>query len=216
MMRYRVEHMGEVRKKYRELVGKHHRATLICPNHLTYIDSIIILWAFAPWWRYLKDFSYFSWNIPEKRNYFDEKFKRVFCYIGKCIPVLRQAPKEETQKTLNTLVYLLSKGDCLTIFPEGTRSRSGTIETENVTYGVGTILQKIPDADVLCVYLRGKGQKTYSTYPKKGERFYIDFDLIKPRTELKGLRGARDLSTKVIQHLSTMEHDYFENHAAHR
>ena len=99
------------------------------------------------------------------------------------------------------------------IFPEGHRSRNGRVDTENYAYGVGRILQEVPSAKVLCVYLRGEHQETYGSQPRWGDKFYLDMELIAPASEQKSLRGGRDISSQIIAKLVEMEHKYFA--AAH-
>ena len=95
------------------------------------------------------------------------------------------------------------------VFPEGTRSRSGRIEPKAGTYGVGKILQKMPNTRVLCFYLRGQNQRKFSFFPKKNEIFTGVMKEIKPTTEKKGLRGMKDISEQIINELHQMEQDYF-------
>ena len=95
------------------------------------------------------------------------------------------------------------------IFPEGTRSRTGRITVETVSYGIGKIIKELPGCDVLCVYLRGASQDSYSHFPVKGETFSIDLELMAPVTKFKGLRAVRDYSAQVISRMKQMENRYF-------
>ena len=95
------------------------------------------------------------------------------------------------------------------IFPEGGRSRIGRVDTENFSYGVGSILQEYPEARVLCVFFRGRQQMDFSTLPARGDEFYVDLRLLRPESKDQGLRGARDISTQIIQALAEMEKEYF-------
>ena len=109
--------------------------------------------------------------------------------------------------------YVVSKGDVLAIFPEGHRSRSGRVDTQEYSYAPGQFLQQIPGARVLCVYLRGKNHGGFADFPKKGEEIYLEMQVIEPSSELSGMRKARDLSSQIIGKLKEMEEEYF-NHAA--
>jgi 1-acyl-sn-glycerol-3-phosphate acyltransferase len=97
------------------------------------------------------------------------------------------------------------------VFPEGGRSRVGRFDTENFTYGVGRMLQETPTAGVLCVFLRGRGQRAYGDYPQRGETFVVRARRIAPATASAGMRGARDLATQIVRQLSEMENDAFED-----
>ncbi len=40
------------------------------------------------------------------------------------------------------------------IFPEGGRTRTGRVDTEGFSYGVGRFVKEFPDLKVMCLYLR--------------------------------------------------------------
>lgn len=96
------------------------------------------------------------------------------------------------------------------IFPEGTRSRSGRVNTEDFPYGVGRLFCNVPDCRVMTVYLRGAGQKTYSKFPRYGETFVVRAEEFTPKTGLKGLRAQRECAKQIVNRLSEMEKDYFK------
>lgn len=214
--RYRIPSIRRIREEFEKLLAQGEGPVVICANHLTFIDSLLIIWALAPGWKCFMNSSCFPWNLPEKRNFHKNLFLRGVCYFGKCIAIIRQGPREQINRAMAKVNYLLSRGESVMIFPEGGRSRKGSIDRENFTYGVGAILQSHPKARVLCVYLRGQGQKQYSDFPKRGEEFHIDLRMIKPASESRGLRGAREISTKILHTLIEMEERFFErvSHAA--
>jgi len=214
-MGYRVPNLGQVRRRVRELVGGKRTPLLVCANHLTMIDSAIVEWTLASNWTYFFRFWMLPWNMPEKRNYAHNPFLRLICYLMKCVPVVRGAAPEQTKRTMDKLRYLLKKNESLFIFPEGKRSRTGRIDKDDFSYGVGRLVQSVADARVLCIYQRGQGQRASSGLPRRGERFYTDVALIQPRSTSKGLRAARDISAQVIDTLYDMEQKYF-NRALHR
>ncbi|MBN2539104.1 MAG: hypothetical protein JXB09_03560, partial [Deltaproteobacteria bacterium] len=53
LMGYRVRDLSEIRKKARDLFNEHKGPWIICPNHLTMIDSVIVAYALAPLYRYI-------------------------------------------------------------------------------------------------------------------------------------------------------------------
>jgi len=104
----------------------------------------------------------------------------------------------------------LSRKQNLMIFPEGTRSRTGQVNTKDFSYGVGRFIKDVPDCKVMCLYLRGDGQDSYGTIPKFGERFTMLMSVLEPdRTEDSGLRAGRYYAKQVIKMLAQMEEDYF-------
>ena len=196
------------RREFRELF-RDPRPLVICGNHLTMIDSVLIHIGMSSMIDYLLHWRRFSWNIPAIENFRDSMLMRVITYMGKCIPIDRQGTPEHLQNVLDKLRHLLRTGDIFTIFPEGTRSRSGRIEMESVTYGVGNIIKDIPGCRVLCVYIRGDRQDTYSNFPHKGDTLYIKTEVIVPQSDKKGMRAARELSVQVLEKLKSMEDEYF-------
>jgi 1-acyl-sn-glycerol-3-phosphate acyltransferase len=209
--RYAIRNKRAIEEQFQN-IRKRGKPLLICGNHLTLIDSLLLLWAFAPPWKYLACYRSFAWNFPATENAKKKWTWRCITFLNKCILVDRAAPVQVQEKFLSTVSLLLEQGEYCMIFPEGTRSRSGRLSRENLTYGVGKILQKIPDCEVLCAYLRGDGQEQYSDFPKKGERFSLSLRLIRPSTQEKGLRAARDLAEKIHTTLCDMEEEYFYEH----
>ena len=208
--RYRFEELAGIRAKYREILASGDGPIIVCANHLTLIDSFLLIWALASPGECVLRSSRFPWNLPEKRNFYRQLALRALCYAGKCIPVLRQGPREEQRRLLDKVSYLTGIGETIMLFPEGGRSRTGRIDTENFAYGVGTMVQEAPAGTrVVCAYLRGEKQKTYSDFPARGDRFRMDLRLIRPTSANTGLRGARDIATQIVRTLVTMEEKHF-------
>ena len=85
--RYRVPDLGRVRAEFAAHVGDRRGPLLICANHLTLIDSLVIQWALAPGWRLFVRPDLFSWNLPDKHNMSVNLLVRLLGYLGKCILV---------------------------------------------------------------------------------------------------------------------------------
>ena len=113
-------------------------------------------------------------------------------------------------KTLEKLIYLMQQGEAALVFPEGGRSRTGRVDTEAVTYGIGRIVKAVPGCRVLCVYLRGERQASWSTRPATGERFRVLVESCEPKTDQRGLRGSLDLSGQILARLARLEERYFD------
>jgi len=213
ILRYRWENLRAFRTKIRSLLDRQDGPVILCPNHLTMIDSLLLIWAMTPAWRALSQPRLFPWNTPEKNNFAHNAVLRFFCYIGKCLPVVRQGPAGQTRAFMDKIKVLLAKGQSLMMFPEGTRSRSGRVDTKNFAYGIGKIIDDIRQdgfkPQVLCLYLRGKKQIGKSAVPPRGNRFFIDAEEVEPKTVHSGLRAARDLATQIVQRLAGMEAAYF-------
>ena len=206
---YRILQLRQIRKRYRELVRSAKGPVLVCPNHLTMIDSAILNWSLAPVWSYLRSFKIFSWNLPEKTNFYKNPVLRAMCYFGSCIPIERGGNRDSIRKALNKVIYLLQKGYIVTVFPEGKRSRNGRIDTKEFSYGVGRLVTMVKGCKVLCVYLRSHRQEKHSSIPPRGSRFYLSMKLIQPESMHSGLRATRDIAAQIIEQLHLMEQSYF-------
>ncbi len=207
---YRIRDLRNIRQEIAHTMRQHSGPWLICANHLTMIDSFILAYAMFPAYRYMLQYRLVPWNVPEHKNFNRGILLSVFCYLVKCIPVKRGGNRNSVKRSMDKCAYLLNHGQNLMIFPEGTRSRTGRLSFENCTYHVGRLEYKIPNTCVLCIYLRGDRQKTYSNFPRFGETFTAMACQFRPKTELKGLRAHRDCARQIINHLSKMEAAYFD------
>ncbi|AKU95800.1 acyltransferase, putative [Labilithrix luteola] len=211
----RVEGIAEARRVYREALASG-RPTLVCANHLTMVDSAFLHHALAPLGDYLRDFHRFSWNVPATEHFTKNLFLRVLVYLAKCVPIDRAGDTEARKAVLDRLAYLVSRGEIVTLFPEGGRSRTGRVDVDNVTYGVGQILSTLDRPQVFCAYLRGDRQDSYSTVPAFGDTLRLRVAILEPTTNETGLRAARDLSRQVIAKLKVMENDLIAEREAQR
>jgi 1-acyl-sn-glycerol-3-phosphate acyltransferase len=208
---YRISNMEQVRKQFRALCESN-QPLLICSNHLTFIDSALIIWALASNTWYFKNFSKMSWNLPagdffKKRWYF-----RVVAYLTKCIFIHRDGPKKHHDEILGYVRRHLVDGEVVTIFPEGKRSRSGFVHPGHITFGTGKVVSNTPGCRVLCMYVRGVGQQSYAGYPAKGSEIYVSLKCIEPKTEMLGRDAYRDLTYQIVQNIMDLEKAYFELH----
>ena len=210
LTRYRVRELKETRKVVQDLFEKHRGSWMICPNHLTMIDSVVLAYAMAPLYRYMLNYRVLPWNLPESANFQSNIFLAVICYLAKCIPISRGGDRRKMKSTMDKCTYLLENRENLLIFPEGGRSRTGRVDTENFSYGVGRLIANATDCRVMCVYLRGDGQKTYSSIPEFGEHFTIKIETFSPDMENRRLKAQRSCARQIVERLSQMEKDYFD------
>ncbi|MFQ5697393.1 MAG: lysophospholipid acyltransferase family protein [Myxococcota bacterium] len=205
---YRIEDLSWVRAEFERLRGQGSGPMLVCANHLTLIDSMLVAWALAGPGRYLVHFREFPWNLPEASNFAYSWWTRILIYLAKCIPVVRGGRREEVARVIQRVIYLTRRGERALIFPEGGRSRSGRVEVEKAAWGVGRIVGAIPGCRVLCVYLRGDHQVSFSARPVRGERFSVTLRCIEPKSDRRGVRRSRDLAQAVLAELAAMERRY--------
>lgn len=206
---YRISGLRQFRRRVRSLLDEHPGPWLVCPNHLTLIDSVLLIYAMAPLLRYWRHFRLLPWNVPEQTNFQRNFFSTLLCYLGKCVPINRRGNREQLKKTLAKCVDVLGMGETLMIFPEGTRSRTGRVDFQNVTYGVGRLLQYVPECRVMCIYLRGDRQETYGRAPRFGEHLYAAVREVKLLSPVSGLRAQRAVSLRILAELAEMESFYF-------
>ncbi|GAA4820725.1 lysophospholipid acyltransferase family protein [Marinicella pacifica] len=205
---YRIRDLQSIRQQFKQIRRQNPSGLLICPNHLTYIDSLLLAWAFSSMGSYLLHFRTFCWNLPNARNVQESLLYRVICYLGKCI--LIDEDPEKAKQTMNKAAYLLHHGHYVMIFPEGRRSQSGRVDNENYIYGVGKLHMDSHLNQVLCVYLRGDKQQTASKMPDNGERFNIKMKLQTIDSEHQGRRAMRAAAGQIINNLENMEKAHFE------
>jgi len=209
-MRWRIENVAEIRAEYRKL-----RAAggplLVCANHLTMLDSFLVGWALGGMSFYLRDFSALPWNTPERVHFASTWWKQILAYVLKCVPVTRGADRGEVAKVLEKVRYLMERGEVVLIFPEAGRSRSARVEPDSAAYGVGRLVNALPDCRVACVYLRGEGQDAMSDAPARGEHFYAALSSLEPKSDFKGLRASLDVSRQIVARLIEMEQRYFDD-----
>jgi 1-acyl-sn-glycerol-3-phosphate acyltransferase len=210
-LKVRVPKLKQYRKEFKKIQAEHpHNPFIICANHLTLIDSIILSWILTGFWRGLLHPKSVVWHVPERKN-FSGFPKGPICYLAKSLFIERMGLKSRNQTILKQMQWLTSNKSIVVIFPEGGRSRTGRVDVENYQYGVGDIIKGVPNCRVLCAYLRANHQVSYSDLPAKNQRFRLLLEMIHPQTDLKGLRASRDLATQIISKLSCLEKSYFKS-----
>jgi len=182
---------------------------LICANHLTLIDSIMITLALGSGSYWLRHPDELPWNTPESTNFGRTWFERVLIFLAKCIPITRGGAREGVGEVLERVKHLLARGETALLFPEAGRSRSGRVEEAAAAWGVGRIVGAVPGCRVLCVYMRGRQQKTWGDFPAKGDSMDVEITCIEPKSDAKGVRRSRDLAQQIVRQLIRMEDDYF-------
>jgi 1-acyl-sn-glycerol-3-phosphate acyltransferase len=207
---WRIIDAGPARREFARLRRESPAPLLVCANHLTMVDSFVIAIALAsPWW-YVTHFGALPWNTPERDNFSRTWWLRIATWVMKCIPVERGGDRREVGRTLERFGWVLARGDVGLIFPEGGRSRSGRIDVDASTYGVGRVVKGLPGCRVLCVYLRGEGQAGYSDAPARGERFRVRFASIEPKSEHAGMRGSLAITRQILARLAALETEWFD------
>jgi len=210
---YRVRDFKKIRRRCADEFSRQGGPWIICANHLTMIDSFIVGYALFSLGQLIINYGKLPWNLPEGRNFQSNIFLRVLCYLSKCIPIHRGGSRETMKKNLDKCIYLLRRGDNIMIFPEGKRSRTGRVNKEDFSYGVGRFVKNVENCKIMCMYLRGDHQDNYSIIPAWGEKFSIQMEIFKPQpAQGSDMRVQREYATQIIERLAQMEEKYF----AHR
>jgi hypothetical protein len=211
---FRIAELRACRRRFAEIRAQSRAPLLICANHLTLIDSFLIAWALAPGWRYALDFDLLPWNTPEETNFAATRTSRALVWLAKCIPIRRGGSREDAAAVLDRVRYLLGRGELALLFPEGGRSRSGRVAVDAAAWGVGRVVGALPGCRVLCVYMRGDAQSSWSDYPARGDRLRVLMRCIEPVSEARGARRARDLAQQIVAELARLEEEYFRGTSA--
>lgn len=207
--RYRIRNIRAFQAKVLSLTSEAgQRPFLICSNHLTLIDSMIITWTMCPILRSSTNFKRVPWHMPEFANFAKNLPLKIMCYLGKSIYVTRGGGSAERRKSMDQVHWLLNNNHTFCMFPEGGRSRTGRVQTDSVTYSVGELIQQHPNAQVLCVYMRGDAQQSWGKWPALGDVIEADISALAFATPAAGRKGARDMSVKIIDELIRLESEY--------
>ena len=210
LMGYRIRDLEKVRNEVAYRLWTHEGPWIVCANHLTMIDSLLISYGMASLGSHIIQFRRVPWNLPERKNFQKSLLVAFLCYLGKCLPVNRGGSREELQKLLEKCHYVLDKKQILVIFPEGGRSRTGRVDRENYSYGVGRFLEECDQCRVMLIYLRGDHQEKYGTVPRHGETFTMKVEAFDPRRMPgTGLRHQREYARQIVEKLALMDEDWF-------
>jgi 1-acyl-sn-glycerol-3-phosphate acyltransferase len=210
---YRVRGLEETRRQCAVEFAKHKGPWIICANHLTMIDSFILAYSTFSLGRHFASYRRLPWNLPERSNFQRNIILAALCYLAKCIPIDRGGPREKMKNTMDKCIYLLRDGQNIQIFPEGGRSRTGRVNTEGFSYGVGRFVKELENCKVMCIYLRGDKQAKYGIIPVWGEKFFIQMEVFSPlRSTDGGLRAQRGYAAQIINRLAQMEERYFASY----
>ena len=206
---YRCPDLVAVRHKLEGILKANPgRPVLICSNHMTMIDSMLLTGFLFGFRSLFTQFKRFPWSIPELQNFGSNPLLRLMCYLGKCVYVERQGSVESRRLSWAKVTWLNHQGDSIYVFPEGGRTRIGRIDRQVAVYGVGQLIQDNPSTLVLCAYLRGYGQQNFSFFPKRGESFFVDVDVCNCKI-IPGRRGQREITLQMFDCLEAMEAIFF-------
>ncbi|MBN2056152.1 1-acyl-sn-glycerol-3-phosphate acyltransferase [bacterium] len=122
-----------------EVIGRHNvprcRGVLLVANHQSMIDSFMLATvAYFPW--VLFRMALAPWHPAAVENFFHKRLLRLCTWLWRCIPVHRH---QHDFNAVQRMVRCLKKGNVM-LFPEGTRTRTGSIGPGRP--GVGMVIHK--------------------------------------------------------------------------
>jgi len=208
--RYRIANVRQIRAQYRRIRAQSNAPLVLCGNHLTLVDSFLMAWALGSGGYWVTHPDELPWNTPESKNFARTWYSRLLIFVAKCIPITRGGAREGVADVLERVKHLLLRGETALLFPEAGRSRSGRVEEGSGAWGVGRIVGSVPGCRVLCIYLRGRKQETWSDSPVEGDVMEVSLACIEPKSDLRGARRSRDIAQQVVRQLVRMEGDYFD------
>ena len=166
--------------------------TLLLSNHLSMIDSFLLVFA-AYFPRELLRPSLLPWQPAAEENFFRNRFYRFFFASLRCIPV---RPGRRDLGAITRSVRAVREGN-LIFFPEGTRSRNGSIGRGRP--GAGLILLET-GATALPVTITGMDEvlPVGSRFPRFGRRVSVYFGKPIRYEDLRGEEMSREAAQRII------------------
>lgn len=194
------------------VIGRHRvpleRNTLLLSNHQSMIDSFVVgMGAF-----YIRHFRrpyLVPWHPAAEENFFRNRLFAWFFDQLKCIPV---RPGRRDLRAVYRSTRALSDGT-LILFPEGTRSRDGSIGKGRPGAGL-VILENRPT--VLPVTIEGMDEvlPVGRSLPRIGKRVYVYIGKPLDYSEFVGGARSKETAQKVVD--KVMDRLRFQRRVIHR
>ena len=189
------------------IVGKenisHEKNTLYLSNHQSMIDSFLIgVVAFYPK-SWLKP-SIIPWNPAAEENFYSNPLLGWFSDNWKCIRI------KKGRKDVGAIFRMVEalKMGTMTLFPEGTRSRDGSIGKLRPGAGV-LVIESQPTVIPVCIVGMDQVLPIGTVCPRFFKKIYISFgkpvDLREFYTQGKNKEVARAIMNRVTDRLRLMK-----------
>lgn len=207
---YKIKDHKKWRRFYKELTDKKQPPLVICANHLTFVDSILLMYAFGNHCWYAFNFRRHPWNLVAKEYSKNLIFHSV-CYLSKCLYLDRQSEKSQSYPTLNTAVNLLRLGEIILVFPEGRRSKTGRFDDSKLAYGIGKMITEVGECRVLCSYIRAPEQGDVpKSFPSMNSNFQILTELVHYKSKDFGEQAVAKITEDIASQIKNLETQYFD------
>jgi len=195
-----------------KVIGKENipqeKNTLLLSNHQSMIDSFLVgMCAFYP--KVLFKPHLLPWNPAAEENFFRNPILAWFSYNWKCIPIKKG---RKDVGAIYKMATCLKKGP-MTLFPEGTRSRDGSIGKFRGGAGL-LVLETQPK--VVPVYIDGMNEvlPIKTILPRIFKKIYVYYgkpmDLSNYYQGAKAPEAAREIMDKVRDQMRIMRSEIQE------
>ena len=140
-------------------------AFILAPNHQSYFDGVFCVYPFS------KTKLYGTYFFAKIRNIIKSGLLR---YYARHSNVVIMDINGNVRESLQTLASIISKGNCVVIFPEGTRTRDGEIGEFKQAF---SILSKELSCPVVPVLISGayEGLKSRASLPARGTKIKVEY-----------------------------------------
>ncbi len=181
----------------------HKPNTLIISNHQSMIDSFLVgMLAFFPK-AFIKS-SLIPWNPAAEENFFSPPLLGWFSDNWKCIPIKKG-------RRDSTAIYKMSKAlkeSPMTLFPEGTRTRDGSIGKARGGAGI-LVLENQPVVVPVCIDGMRDVLPIGAYFPRFFKKVYVVFgepvDLSEFYAQEKSRRAAKLITDKIMARVQELQ-----------
>ncbi|MFQ5707921.1 MAG: lysophospholipid acyltransferase family protein [bacterium] len=166
--------------------------TLLLSNHQSMIDSFLVgMFAFFP--RSLINSSLLPWNPAAEENFYRSRFLAWLADNWKCIPIKRG------RKDVGAIFRMAEalKSSPMTLFPEGTRSRDGSIGRARGGAGM-LILETQPCVIPVCIDGMDKLLPIGSIFPRLFKRIYVNYGRPLDFSDFYGQHTSKEVAQAIM------------------
>ena len=180
------------------------RNTLLLSNHQSMIDSFLVgMCAYYPQ-SWLKP-HLIPWNPAAEENFFRSWWLALLSDLWKCIPV---RPGRRDIRALYRMMRALSSGT-MTLFPEGTRTRDGTIGPGRPGSGL-LILGNRPEVVPVTIDGMDRVLPVGSRIPRFFQRIYVYYGEAVDYRDLAALPRSKEVAQELVDRLMKVLRDQQE------
>lgn len=173
----------------------HRRNTLLLSNHQSMIDSFLVgMCAYYPW-SWIRPFL-IPWNPAAEENFYHHPILAWFSDQWKCIPV-REGRRD--LRALYRMMKALREGT-MTLFPEGTRSRDGSIGPGRPGAGL-LVLGNHPTVIPVAIDGMNEVLPVGALWPRAGKEIWVYYGEPVDYTDLLGRERSKETAQELVDRI---------------